>query len=113
MSERRVLCQLADIADPGAKGFAPEVAGTPLPMFVVRRGSEVWAYLDDCPHRRVPLAWSPDRYLDSTAAYILCANHGALFRIDDGLCVQGPCVERELMALGVTVEDGAVVLSNN
>ncbi len=38
-----------------------------------------------------PLNWTPDRFLDLERKQIICATHGAVFCIDDGLCVGGPC----------------------
>ncbi len=38
-----------------------------------------------------PLNWTPDRFLDLERKQIICATRGAVFRIDDGLCVDGPC----------------------
>jgi nitrite reductase/ring-hydroxylating ferredoxin subunit len=29
--------------------------------------------------------------MDLTQRYLLCANHGALFRVEDGFCLRGPC----------------------
>ena len=35
---------------------------------------------------------------------ILCATHGALFRIEDGHCLSGPCVGESLTPLPVSIE---------
>jgi nitrite reductase/ring-hydroxylating ferredoxin subunit len=36
---------------------------------------------------------------------LLCNQHGALYRLDDGWCVSGPCAGEKLVALAVR-EDG-------
>jgi nitrite reductase/ring-hydroxylating ferredoxin subunit len=36
--------------------------------------------------------------------HLLCVHHGALYRAEDGTCVDGPCVGQKLVALTV-VED--------
>ena len=41
-------------------------------------------------------------------AHILCTTHGALFNIDDGLCIAGPCVDDHLTPIATEVRDGAV-----
>ena len=103
------LCALADLADPGSKGFLFR-AGEKLFMgFVVRRGDEVRGYIDRCPHTGLPLALAPDRYLTAEADFILCSSHGALFRPGDGFCVAGPCAGRRLWPWPVKVAAGQVV----
>jgi nitrite reductase/ring-hydroxylating ferredoxin subunit len=102
------LCDLADIADPGAKGFLFRQGDYLFGGFVVRRGETVTGYIDRCPHAGMPLAILPDRYLTREADLILCASHGALFRPDTGLCVAGPCEGRSLWPWAVVVEGGEV-----
>ena len=49
-------------------------------------------------------------FLDYVAAgHIRCTWHGALFRIDDGACVAGPCTGQRLTPWPVTVTDGTIV----
>lgn len=104
-----ILCDLADIDDPGAKGFVVEKGGARLRVFVVRRGGEVFGYVNSCPHVGVPLNLEDDRFLDLFKTGILCANHFALFEIDSGYCVRGPCAGRRLTPFPVLIQDGKVV----
>lgn len=105
-----VLCRLADLADPGARGFLFGGGAARFDMFVVRRGGEVKGYVNECPHAFTPLETWPDRFLTRGGDQILCSTHGALFRIDDGLCTAGPCAGRALLPVPVMVADGMVVL---
>lgn len=101
------LCRLDDIADGGSAGF--EVAGKPV--MAIRRGDTVFAYVNSCPHVGTPLDMWPGRFLTRDGEYILCATHGALFRIEDGHCVAGPCVGRGLTPIDVAVREGEVKIS--
>jgi len=103
------LCALDEIADPGSKGFLFRDGETLFLGFVVRRGDAVTGFVDRCPHAGMPLAMTPDRYLTREGDLILCASHGALFRIDDGRCIGGPCAGAALTRWAVTVEQGFVV----
>ena len=105
------LCALAEIADPGAKGFLFREGDALFLGFVVRRGEAVVGYIDRCPHVGMPLAMTPDRYLTREGDLILCASHGALFRIADGMCVGGPCAGRGLHEWAVRTDGGAVATS--
>lgn len=104
-----VLCALADLADPGAKGFMNREGDRLFLGFVVRKGSEVFGYVDRCPHAGMPMAPMPDRYLTREGDLILCGSHGALFRIGDGYCVGGPCAGLRLWSWPVRVEGDAVI----
>lgn len=107
------LCALEDIADPGAVELEWGGGPWPLSLFVVRRGDEIRGYLNRCPHAGHELNLRPDEFLTSDGALILCRSHGARFRIDDGVCVLGPCPGAALRAFGVAVVDGAVTASRD
>jgi len=109
----RVICALHELDDPGARGFTMGEGEWPLRGFVVRRGDTVRAYVNHCPHAGFPLNWQPDGFLAKHAPLILCVMHGALFEIDSGRCVSGPCVGSSLHPLPVQVERGYVVLAED
>ncbi|MBK9131958.1 MAG: Rieske 2Fe-2S domain-containing protein [Gammaproteobacteria bacterium] len=85
------LCRLSELADVAARGFDPGLPHCSHGIVVVRHDGEFLGYLNQCPHRGLPLNWLPDRFLDTTGKYLQCANHDALFEIADGFCVAGPC----------------------
>ncbi|HEX4197059.1 MAG TPA: Rieske 2Fe-2S domain-containing protein [Caulobacteraceae bacterium] len=102
------LCALADIPDPGAKGFFFRTDDQVFLGFVVRWDGTVSGYVDRCPHTGTPLAATPDRYLTRQGDLIVCSTHGAMFRPGDGLCLAGPCAGRFLWPWPVIVADGEV-----
>jgi len=103
--EPLVLCHLEEIADGGAKGFYPDGGAVPIALFVLRRGKKLYAYKNRCPHLGSPLEMHDDRFLTTEGDFIVCATHGALFRIEDGTCVAGPCAGKSLEPLDVTCDD--------
>ncbi|MFO1120179.1 MAG: Rieske (2Fe-2S) protein [Rhodospirillales bacterium] len=108
MTERR-LCRLADIPDGGSAGFElPGADGDqPLQVMVIRRGGEVFCYVNVCPHWGAPLDITPGQFLDRDRRHILCSTHGALFRIEDGRCIRGPCLGATLATVGCRIDDAA------
>ena len=100
---------LDDIADGAARNFVLQLRAGRFHGFVVRRGGAVFGYVDSCPHAGLPLTWELDRYLTADASLIACRWHGALFRIEDGHCVGGPCVGARLRAWPVEIVAGAIV----
>lgn len=105
------LCRLEDIPDPGGKGFTVRLDGEAREIFAVRKGGEVFAYVNACCHRGLPLNWKPDTFLTHDKTRILCANHAATFEVRDGSCLSGPCAGQSLEPVAVTVKDGAVTLA--
>lgn len=102
------LCALDSIPDPGARNFVLQIGEAFFHGFVVHKAGEVRGYVDRCPHMGVPLAQALDRYLTSDGELIMCGWHGALFRIEDGLCVSGPCGGARLREWPVAVRGGIV-----
>jgi nitrite reductase/ring-hydroxylating ferredoxin subunit len=105
------LCALADIADPGAKGFVFREGEALFMGFVVRVGDEAHGFIDRCPHAGFPLATFDGRYLTREGDLILCSTHGALFRRGDGACIAGPCAGQALTPWPVRIADGAVMVA--
>ena len=104
----RRLCALGDIGDPGAKGFRFRTGEALFAGVIVRRGETLAGYVDRCPHAGWPLAALDDRFLTRTGEHILCSGHGALFRLEDGVCVAGPCAGSHLEPWPVVVRDAQV-----
>jgi nitrite reductase/ring-hydroxylating ferredoxin subunit len=102
------VCRLDDIEDPGSKGMTVSSPAGLQDIFIVRRGGDAHGYLNSCPHTGAPLDWTPDRFLDLDGRYIQCAMHGALFRIEDGHCIAGPCNGDRLTRVPVRIEAGVV-----
>jgi nitrite reductase/ring-hydroxylating ferredoxin subunit len=102
------LGPLALIPDGKARNFVLQMKAGRFHGFVVRRGDTVHGYVDRCAHMAVPLAQNLDDYLTPDGSLIQCSWHGALYRIDDGLCVGGPCTGARLLPWPVTVTDGTI-----
>ena len=105
------LGPLDAIADGKARNYVLQLRAGRFHGFVVRQGTQVHGYVDRCPHANVSLARTLDDYLTPAGDLIACSWHGALFQIEDGLCVGGPCVGQRLTPWPVTVVDDRIVTS--
>jgi nitrite reductase/ring-hydroxylating ferredoxin subunit len=103
------LCDLHEIPDEGCKGF--ELHGQKI--FAVKKQGRIFLYRNTCPHLGIPLEWVEDQFLDSSGSMIQCANHGALFVIESGYCVSGPCAGRKLQSLDFKIENNALLIAGN
>lgn len=89
------LCSSEALPEGESRGFT--AAGQAL--LAVRRDGCAYLYRNRCPHRGIALEWQPDRFLDASGSLIQCATHGALFLIETGDCVAGPCAGEQLQAI--------------
>ncbi|MBN6731248.1 Rieske 2Fe-2S domain-containing protein [Burkholderia multivorans] len=106
------LCRLSDVPDGGARVIDIPQAGESSggTIVLVRRGRQVWGYVNRCPHFSVPLDFEPGEVLCYRDRVLMCAHHSALFRFEDGLCIEGPCAGAALDAIGIAVSQGYVTL---
>lgn len=98
------LLKLHELKDPDSRGFTLTTGQGTLEVLVVHKGGEVYGYVNRCPHTGVNLDWMPDQFLDPSNGFIQCATHGALFRIDDGVCLRGPCAGDRLRPITLQIE---------
>ena len=100
------ICNLDDIEHESAREFQKDGQ----PIVVAKFDGQVHAYINWCPHLGIELNFMPDQFLDSDGEFLMCANHGALFEIDSGHCLSGPCSGDALMKIEVAIIDGQVCL---
>ena len=103
-----VVGSLDELGDPGCREFTIGEGDWPFRGFVVRQGDGIHAYANVCAHVGHPLNWMPDDFLSKDRESIQCASHGALYEIDTGLCVRGPCAGKSLRRVEVSVRDGVI-----
>jgi len=77
---------------------------------VVRRGDTAFVYINSCPHIGSPLDFEPGKFLNLEKTHIMCSTHGALFNIDDGHCISGPCVGKDLEKVRTQIVGGNIQL---
>lgn len=108
--ESITVCRFDELPDPGCREFRIGGGDWPFRGFVVRRGERVFAYENVCAHAGHPLNWKPDSFLTEDSRRIVCASHGAIYQIESGECVGGPCVGKKLRQVEVDVVEGEVVV---
>ena len=102
-----VKLPLDEVPEAGSKAYEVTAGGGVRHLlFVVRKRDQLYAYRNRCPHIGVTLEWMPDEFLDVDRDYIQCAMHGALFAIEDGLCLRGPCLGQSLQSVPLARRGG-------
>jgi nitrite reductase/ring-hydroxylating ferredoxin subunit len=102
-----LICKTQQIEDRDARSF-----DTPKgEVIVAQRDGQFFAYLNRCPHLGISLEFQEQQFMDMDREFLLCSNHGALFRIEDGECVFGPCKNQALTPIAIQVHsDGGIYL---
>ena len=100
------LCHINDINNNQGKGF--NLDG--LQIVAIKKYDQIHIYKNSCPHLGIQLEMVPDQFLDSSDSLIMCSMHGALFRIEDGYCVSGPCLDQSLQAIPFRIEGEHIIV---
>jgi nitrite reductase/ring-hydroxylating ferredoxin subunit len=103
-----ILCHIDDIAEGKSKGFT---LGERF-LFAVKKFGQIYLYENSCPHLGIQLEWTDDEFLDADGSLILCSMHGALFKIDDGLCIAGPCQGQALTTIEFQIDNDQIVIQD-
>lgn len=101
-----IVCPENEITEKSAKGY--DVDGQAV--VITRKDGQLYVYVNSCPHLGIPLEFQPNEFLDMEKRFIQCANHGALFEIETGDCIAGPCTGQTLKSLPFQIENGNIIL---
>lgn len=107
-----ILAALSDIA-PGAAIVRDFCEGDAWYSLLVARDKEgaPRVYENTCPHAQSPLERFDGRVVVQERRYIVCAMHGASFRMEDGECVGGPALGLCLTSVDYVVDGDHILLA--
>ena len=104
-----LLCQLSELEEMQAIELEIEQRK----LFAIRQDNQLRAYWNSCPHLGIPLNWMPEKFLDLDGSLIQCSSHGALFQIDSGECIAGPCTGDHLQQVELRIEGDSIYVAAN
>ena len=113
MTGPRALCRLSDLARTGAKEIVLTKDGSRFLIFVVQTPAGIRGYVNVCPHARLPLNAREDQFFDFSRSFLFCANHGAQFDPETGVCLRGPCKGESLKVFPVTLQGDLIVIDEH
>ena len=102
------LCDIGAVPDGACKELRFGDGDDSFNLLLYRRGDEVRAYVNCCPHFSLPLNAQPGEFLLLRNSEIMCAYPCAIFRLEDGHCVAGPAEGMGLEPVPVRL-DGAQI----
>lgn len=100
------LFHINELEENQSKGFTVKDTA----IFAVKRDGQLYVYKNDCPHLGINLEFQADTFLDLDQHFIQCANHGALFEVESGECISGPCLGQNLTPYPFEIEDDYVLV---
>ena len=105
MSQRRLrIAGALRLAAGESARFDFQRDGDTVEGFLLRHATGCFAYLNRCPHWAVDLDMGDGRFYAEDLDRIYCKNHGALFRVPDGVCDHGPCLGKALESFAVELD---------
>ena len=108
MSEKIAMTE--EIPEREARAFDTMTGDT---IFITQRDGAFFAYQNVCPHLQPELEFLENQFLDREGEYIECATHGALFNVETGECISGPCLGESLEKVNITVHsDGGIYIQD-
>lgn len=102
------IIALESLGDPGGRAVDFRDGDALFSVIVARRGAEVRAYENFCPHAGAPMERPDGRVvMQGEGRFVVCTAHGASFALDTGACVGGPG-GGPLTPFAIEVRDGVV-----
>ena len=106
---KRFLSKSTDVKEGKSKGWS-NITDSGDGIFAVRKQGLLFVYRNQCPHRGLPLEWLEDQFMDSSGELIQCSSHGALFTVEQGRCIAGPCAGQTLDPVNFEERDGSIFI---
>ena len=107
------LCAVDQVPEGGPLGLQAMLKGQLTALVAVRRGAQVWVYHNRCPHFSIPLDYQPGTFSTYQGQLLMCAHHSAMFRFEEGHCIDGPCQGARLDSVAVYQQHGQLWLAED
>lgn len=98
-------------ADPATADFSVKIKGKIIKGFVVRKGTGFYAYQNLCKHLPVTLDLNDNSFFNHDKTLLQCQMHGALYEMDTGFCVGGPCEGAKLRPLPLQETENQLIIT--
>lgn len=80
-------------------------ADLPHSVILIKHEDQVKAYQNNCPHQDVPLNEAYKVDVNPFEKTMKCSVHDAFFSIENGICIEGPCINDELEIVSIEIDD--------
>jgi nitrite reductase/ring-hydroxylating ferredoxin subunit len=109
-SVSRMLISCEELKNQTICAVNVDIDGENESILIYRDEAMLAAYLNICPHAGRRLDYAPGKFLMQDGD-LVCAAHGASFRLDTGECLGGPCKGASLKSIAIELIDNTVCLA--
>lgn len=103
IKEKQPLANYKQLSN--AKTMVVPCADLPHSVILIKYENDVKAYENNCPHQDVPLNEAYKVDVNPFEKTMKCSVHDAFFQIEDGVCVEGPCINDELVPVAIMMDE--------
>jgi len=79
-----------------------------ISLMLLLKDDKFTAFKNSCPHQGRRMNYSLGQFLITSEGNLVCPAHGAEFKPDDGLCINGPCLGQSLEFIHIQLNDDCV-----
>lgn len=79
-----------------------------ISLMLLFQNGEYIAFKNSCPHQGRRMNYSVGKFLITSEGNLVCPAHGAEFKPDNGLCINGPCLGESLEPIHIQLNDDSV-----
>ena len=102
------VARAADVT--GVAAMTLTTAAGDFPLLLVRRGDQVIAFVNMCPHQFLPLDYRARQILSADGQKLMCSAHGAMFDAGTGEGIGGEGLGCRLITVPVSQVSGRIVI---
>jgi len=106
------LCAADDIREGQGKEIVFRHGQDAFRVVLFRLGRRVLACHNCCPHFSLQLNYEPDLFHLLEGGVLMCAHHTAMFRLEDGACIDGPCAGANLTPIALHLDPAGWCIAN-
>jgi len=103
------LIHRSDLPPVGIVAVEAVIDGEKESIIVHCAPDRIVAWLNVCPHQGRRLDYVPGKFLIDKGR-LVCAAHGAVFRLGDGECIAGPCRGASLREVPLHISETGVIV---
>ena len=110
MADQFVIIPKKKLSNLVARSFETKIAGQIIKGIVIQKDGAYFAYQNLCMHLAVTLDLNDENFFTHDKTHLQCHMHGAMYEVETGFCVAGPCQGTRLKSLELRVEPNRLVI---
>lgn len=102
------LAEIKDIEAGTWYEFNLQTDSALVSLMLLFQDDKYTAFKNFCPHQGRRMNYSLGKFLITAEGNLVCPAHGAEFKPDDGLCINGPCLGESLETIHIQLNEDSI-----